>query len=134
MEINKGLKKLRGSMTQSELSKISGVDKAIISKIESGKMSGTLACHKKIAEALGLKLSEFYHCLEDGKFHTAEFCPGHEKRVGTYPDFMEVLTNLPFSKKLLPSIITLQPLERISLAETDKEVERFFCFWKAKLR
>jgi len=59
MDISNKLKILRGNMTQAELSRRSGVDKAIISKIEAGKMSGTVECHEKLANVFGLNFLNY---------------------------------------------------------------------------
>ena len=50
-----------------ELAKASGVDTATISRIETGKMSGTLESHIKLATALGYKLTELYAGIEEDK-------------------------------------------------------------------
>ena len=111
-------------MTQSELAERSGVDKAIISKIEAGKMLGTIECHKKLAGVFGLRLSQFYAFLESGKTESVEFHPGASK-TDVYQDFLEILTSIPLSKKMLPTIISINPGEEKHLEETTKKTERF---------
>lgn len=115
---------LRGNMTQEELAKLSGVDKAILSKIESGKMTGTIECHKKLAKVFGMKLSELYAYLEEDKIEAAEFRPG-DSRTDFYDEFFDILTTKPLAKKMLPTFITMQPKEERFLMETLKKVERF---------
>ncbi len=124
MNIGAKLKLLRGNMTLTELAKRADVDKAIVSKIESGKMPGTVESHRRLAEVFGLKLSEFYAYMEDDKQEPAEF---HESRNKTdiYQDFLEILTTIPLAKKMLPTFITLKPGEEQVLVETLKKVERF---------
>lgn len=124
MVLSKKLKNLRGSMSQAELARRAGVDKAIISKIESGKMAGTVDCHKKVASALGLTLSELYAYLEEKQTGNVEFRSGlsHSDRYG---DFLEILTEIPLSKKMLPTFITLKPKQTCDLEESVKDVERF---------
>lgn len=124
MELGKKLKLLRGNMTQAELAGRSGVDKAIISKIESGKMDGTVDCHQKLAEVFGLKLSEFYAFVEEKTAEPAELHYGNNK-TDVYQNFLEILTAIPLAKKMLPSFITLHPGEEKFLEETLKNVERF---------
>jgi len=124
MDISNKLKLLRGNMTQAELSRRSSVDKAIISKIEAGKMSGTVECHEKLANVFGLKLSELYAFAEEEKPEPAEFHPGN-KKTDFYQDFLEILTAIPLSKKMLPTFVNLQPNEEKYLEETLKKVERF---------
>jgi len=124
MDLGYKLKLLRGNMTQAELSRRSKIDKAIISKIEAGKMTGTIECHEKLAEVFGLKLSELYAYLEEEKLEPAEFHSGDSK-TDVYQDFLEILTSIPLSKKMLPTFITLQQGEEKFLEETLKKVERF---------
>jgi DNA-binding XRE family transcriptional regulator len=124
MELGRKLKSLRGNMTQAELAKRSGIDKAIISKIESDKMPGTIKCHTKLAAVFGMKLSEFYVYMENGKSESAEFHPGNAK-ADSYQDFLEILTSYPLSKKMLPTFIILQPGKEQFLEETMKQSERF---------
>ena len=124
MELGKKLRLLRGNMTQVELAGRSGVDKAIISKIESGKMDGTVECHQKLAEVFDLKLSEFYAFIEEKKSQPAELRSGNNK-TDVYQNFLEILTSVPLAKKMLPSFISLQPQEEKFLEETLKNVERF---------
>ena len=120
----KKIRFLRGNMTQEVLAQRSGVDKAIISKIETGKMPGTVACHRKIAEVFGLKLSEFYGLLEEEKKILVEFHPAGAK-TDTYQGFLEILTTIPLTKKMLPTYITVNSGEEKFLEETVKNVERF---------
>lgn len=45
--------------------------------LETGKMTGTIECHRKLGGVFGLKLSEFYAYMEDSspspvQFHSAE--------------------------------------------------------------
>jgi transcriptional regulator with XRE-family HTH domain len=132
MNIGEKLKFLRGNMTQAEFARRSGVDKAIISKIESGKMAGTVECHRKLAKVFDLKLSEFYAFLESGKPEPAEFHAGDSK-TDVYHDFLEILTTLPLAKKMLPTFITLKPSEETFLEETLKQVERFIVIFEGEI-
>lgn len=124
MKIGKKLRLLRGSLSQADLSRRSGIDKAIISKIEAGKLTGTVETHKKLAAVFGLKLSELYAYIEQSDPDTAEFHSG-DGTVGTYEEFLEILTAIPLSKKMLPSILTLQAADERYLEETVREVEWF---------
>lgn len=132
MELGKKLRLLRGNMTQAELSKLSGVDKAIISKIESDKMPGTIDSHKRLAEVFGLKLSEFYAYLEEEKPELVELHSGNHK-TDVYQNFLEILTTIPLAKKMLPTFITLAPKEEKFLEETHKDVERFIIIFEGEI-
>ena len=48
----------RKKMSQGDICRALGVDRAYISNIESGKQNPTLATIEKIAEALGVKVNE----------------------------------------------------------------------------
>lgn len=124
MEIGAKLRLLRGNMTLTELAHRSGVDKAIVSKIESGKMTGTVECHRKLADVFGLKLSEFYAYLENEKPEPAEFHAG-ENKTDIYSEFLEILTTIPLAKKMLPTFVIIKPGDAQYLEETIKKVERF---------
>ena len=47
-------------LTLVEVAKSTGIDQATLSRIENGKMTGTLDSHRRIAEALGVRLTELY--------------------------------------------------------------------------
>lgn len=58
--LGENLKRLRlkRKMSQGDLSKSLGVDRAYISNIENGRMNPTLSTLEKISEALGISSSE----------------------------------------------------------------------------
>ena len=132
MKIGDKLRILRGNMTQAELAQRSKVDEAIISKMESGKMSGTVACHKKLAEVFGFKLSEFYAFVESSKPESVELHSGSLK-TDTYENFLEILTTRPMAKKMLPTFLTLHPKDEKFLEASLKKVERFIVLLKGEL-
>ena len=61
------LRALRQSqkITLVELTKRSGVDAATISRMETGKMTGTLESHVRLATALGAKTTDLFAGLEE---------------------------------------------------------------------
>lgn len=124
MDIGNKIRLLRGNMSQADLASRTGIDKAIISKIESGKMPGTVASHEKIAEVFGMKLSQFYAYLENADYQPAQLHKAQEK-TDTYKDIYEIITSIPLTKKMLPVIMTITSAEPQLLQETIKKVERF---------
>lgn len=66
-------------LTQPVLASLSGVDAATISRMERGRMAGTLECHLKLSRALGLTLAELYADVE-ARLPGAAMCdtPLHE--------------------------------------------------------
>ncbi|MBU0549360.1 MAG: XRE family transcriptional regulator [Candidatus Omnitrophica bacterium] len=131
-KIGEKIRFLRGNMTQTELARRVNVDKAIISKIETGKMVGSFECHKKLAQIFGLKLSELYAFFELKKLDLVEMRPG-DKKTDTHQDFLEILTAVAMSKKMLPALITLKAGEQKYLEQTLKKVERFIIVLEGKL-
>src|SRR5688572_14590497 len=55
----KNLRKER-NITLVEVASRTGIDQATLSRIENGKMTGTLDSHMKIADVLGIRLPELY--------------------------------------------------------------------------
>ena len=69
MHVGQIIKKLRkeNGLTLVELSKESGVALATLSRIENGRMTGTLKSHIKICEALDIVLTDLYKNLSASK-------------------------------------------------------------------
>ena len=51
-------------ITLIELSKLTGIAQATLSRIETGLMIGTVSSHQKIAEAIGVSLAELYREID----------------------------------------------------------------------
>jgi len=66
MKIGRTIRRLRKArnLTLVQLSKLSGVQSATISRIENGKQEGTLSAHAKISKVFGMKLSELFSEVE----------------------------------------------------------------------
>ncbi|MDP3790355.1 MAG: helix-turn-helix transcriptional regulator, partial [Candidatus Omnitrophota bacterium] len=69
MHIGEVIHRLRKEkkMTLLELSKTSGVALATLSRIENGKMTGTLESHMNISKALEVSLPDFYRDLSESQ-------------------------------------------------------------------
>lgn len=126
------LKMLRKSkkITLVELAKSSGVDAATISRIETGRMTGTLESHFRIATALGLKLTELYAGIEEARIKDAVSLQLPSTRADSYvhqagKSSMVILTNRVLEKKLMPALITIEPGGYTDVDETKVGVERF---------
>ena len=97
-----------------ELAKNSGVDPATISRIETGRMVGTLESHMKLAQALGVKITELYAGLEEARTRGAVTAQTPAGRTEVYvhqagKSSMAMLTTEVLKKKLMPVLITLEP-------------------------
>ena len=101
-------------LTLVDLAKAAGVDIATISRIETGRMTGTLESHVKLANALGVKVTELYSGLEDvrarqGATHQLPSARNdvyvHEAGAAS----IALLTSDVLKKKLMPVLITIEP-------------------------
>lgn len=110
------LRALRKSqkITLVELAKASGVDIATISRIETGKMTGTLESHIKLATALGAKITEVYSGIEEARVKDAVTLQPATKRADVYVHdagkfSMAMLTTDILKKQLMPVLVTIEP-------------------------
>jgi transcriptional regulator with XRE-family HTH domain len=102
------LRKLK-KISLTELARTSGVQIATLSRIENGKMTGTVESHIQIARSLNVDITELYQTLrpEDAVPVTPrdhlEVISAPNDKVST-----EILTRQSASKKMLPSLVRLQ--------------------------
>ncbi len=97
-----------------ELAKVSGVDAATISRMETGKMTGTLESHMKLSHALGVKLTDVYAGIEEARVRegVAVQAPGGRTEVYVHQvgkSAMTMLTADVLKKKLMPVLIAIEP-------------------------
>jgi transcriptional regulator with XRE-family HTH domain len=114
-------------VTLIELSNTTGVAQATLSRIETGDMIGTVDCHQKIANALGMNLSELYVGLDDRNKKTQMHKPEKTETTSRSNDRVrtELLTSKALKKKLLPSKITIKALSKTEPEKSEKSVEKF---------
>lgn len=117
-------------MTLLGLARASRVDAATISRIETGKMTGTLECHVTLAGALGVKLSELYVGLEDERRRNAVAvqAPGHRTDVyvhGAGRSSIALLTSDVLQKKLMPMLVTIEAGGSTQAEEARPGTEKF---------
>jgi transcriptional regulator with XRE-family HTH domain len=129
MNIGAFLRKSRKSqgLTLAELSKKSTVALATLSRIETGKMTGTLESHSHIAKALGLTLPEFYSEID--KLNASQKEPTESDRANLFIHdkgaSSVILTKDIFTKKMLPVLIKLQRGGKTHKEELKKGAEKF---------
>ncbi|MDD5495533.1 MAG: XRE family transcriptional regulator [Candidatus Omnitrophica bacterium] len=137
MEIGSVLHDLRKEkgMTLAELADKSGVALATLSRMENGKMTGTLESHMKICEALGITLPDLYKDLapskktvevKTGKSHSDVFV--HNKKSSS-----EMLAANALNKKMLPVLIKLQRGGATHKEETKPGIEKFIYILEGKI-
>ncbi|MCM8781750.1 MAG: XRE family transcriptional regulator [Candidatus Omnitrophica bacterium] len=134
MEIGKQLRELRKKrgLTLLELSKKSGVALATLSRIETGKMTGTLKSHINIAKALDMTLPEFYSDMDK---------PTIVQREGDYADLFVydnktssvILTKDVFNKKMLPTLIKIERGGKTHSEQLKKGTEKFMYILGGKI-
>ena len=117
-------------VTLLELAKRTRIDPATLSRIETGKMTGTIGSHRALARALGLRLSELYAGL-DGDAREVVSVQAEDDApppVTTYTPgraSAQVLTTQVLEKKMLPALITLDPRGRTPREKFPIGTERF---------
>ncbi|MBI3313544.1 MAG: helix-turn-helix transcriptional regulator [Candidatus Omnitrophica bacterium] len=119
------LRKTKG-ITLIEISKKTGIAQATLSRIETGAMSGTVESHEKVAEVLGIGLSELYSGVDSRYDEIAHTKP--EERKATFHSKsveIELLTSESSKKKITPLLLTIQPASQTQMENQERGVEKF---------
>ena len=128
MQVGQVIRSLRKTrhLTLAELAQRSTVDQATLSRIETSKMLGTVASHRLIAHALGLRLAQLYEALDADAAH-AQPAPRAATATTHAPGdaSWQVLTTAGLQKKMLPLLIALKPRGRTTLETLPAGTERF---------
>ncbi len=122
----RSLRKTR-RLTLVDIAKTTGIDQATLSRIENSKMTGTLDSHRRIAEALGVRLTELYDSV------MAQLTQAKDKklqrRVETFSHsggaVAELLATGVLQKKMMPVLIRLKGKGRTEVEELPAFSERF---------
>ena len=115
-------------VTLVELAEASGVDAATISRIETGRMTGTLECHLRLATALGVKITELYAGIEEARMRGAVTLQSPAGRADVYEAgkfSIAMLTTNILKKKLMPVLITIEPGGSTHKEEAKVGTEKF---------
>jgi len=129
MEVGEIIKKMRKEkgMTLLELSKQSGVALATLSRIENGRMTGTLESHMNICKAFELTLPELYKDLPSSK-KTLEIQhkkPKQDVYVHDKKSSSEILASGTQSKKMMPVLIKIVKGGQTVKEETKSGIQKF---------
>jgi transcriptional regulator with XRE-family HTH domain len=119
-------------LTLVEIAKSTGIDQATLSRIENGKMTGTLDSHRKIAEALGIRLTDLYDSVMQ------ELTRSKDKKVARKLETFshssgavaELLASGVLQKKMMPVLIKLKPKGKTETEELPPFSERFIYILK----
>ncbi|MBI3324335.1 MAG: helix-turn-helix transcriptional regulator [Candidatus Omnitrophica bacterium] len=117
-------------MTLDELQQAAGVDIGTISRIETGRMTGTLESHVRLARALGVKLTELYFGIEEAQAKGVAAVQPASARTEVYvhesgKSSMTMLTTDVLKKKLMPVLIAIEPGGSTHREETRVGTEKF---------
>lgn len=125
-EIIKKLRKERG-MTLLELSQKSGVALATLSRIENGKMTGTLDSHADICRAFGMTLPELYRDLPSSKktLDVQKSKAKHDVYIHDKKSSSEILASNVQNKKMMPVLIKIVKGGQTPGEESRPGVEKF---------
>ena len=124
------LKQLRklSKKTLVELSEESGVQVATLSRMENNKMTGTVESHMSIAKALQVDIVELYRDqaptspnieIKGAQQHQTDIFFHNDK--ASY----EILTNQVLQKKMMPTMLTLEPLGATAVEQNKPGSEKF---------
>jgi len=126
------LRALRASqkVTLVALATASGVDAATISRIETGKMVGTLQSHIRLAGALGLKITDLYAGIEEARAKGAVTIRPAAAGGDVYVHqagqaALTLLTTDILTKKLMPVLVTIEPGGATQTEEARVGTEQF---------
>lgn len=137
MHVGEIIHKLRKSkkMTLLELSNESGVALATLSRMENGRMTGTLESHMKICRALELNLPDLYKDLSVSK-KTVEMRPKTSKiavDIHSNKTAIEILASNIANKKMLPLSITIAKSGSTSAQSGKVGMEKFIYMLDGKV-
>jgi len=118
----------RQALSLKSLANETGIDTATLSRIECGKMVGTIESHVKISKALNINLPDLYE-----KALTDEYnCSMQNKknwivseRARGQNDLIELLVSSYTHKKMMPFRFRLSPKARTTIEEFPLGTERF---------
>ena len=114
-------------LTIVEVAKSTDIDQATLSRIENGKMTGTLDSHRRIADVLGIRLPELYQNVLDDLNENKE--KKARQKIETFSHssgtVAELLTTGILQKKMMPVLLKLKPKGHTETEEYPTLTERF---------
>jgi transcriptional regulator with XRE-family HTH domain len=128
MNIGAQIKKMRKlkKISLTALSHDSGVQIATLSRIENGKMTGTLQSHFMIAKALGLDIAELYQGVADEN-NLPVISEENFEAISAPNDKVscEILSRQASSKRMLPTLIRIEGKGATNIEKFQPGSERF---------
>ncbi len=134
--IGKKIRELRKrkKITLVELSKLTGVAQATLSRIETGVMIGTVESHKKIAKALGTTLADLYAGLDE-RVETIEINTKSKEDITLSDDslIVEVMVKNPSNKKIMPALYVIKGKSSHLIEGLDSGIDKFYIAIKGNI-
>ena len=123
-------------ITLIELANLTGVAQATLSRMETGQMLGTVESHQKIAEALGVSLSNLYEGIDKRTEGAHRFDAAEKRKVVAKNDSsrVELLISNVTSKKLIPTLTTLNAKGKTAMDKSERGVEEFLWVLEGKVK
>ncbi len=115
-------------ITLIELSERTDVAQATLSRMENGQMLGTVESHRRIAETLGVSLSNLYDGIDERAQKVHQQKSSEPRKVLTKRDDFkaELLTSADLSsKKIVPVLITIHPNAKTSRDNGENGIDKF---------
>ena len=137
MYIGNRIKELRKEKRFSlkELAEKSGVQIATLSRIEHLKMMGTVDSHMKIAQALGVDITQLYTNLSSS-LETINIKTSENKSdvfVANDKTSREILVTKALSKKMMPVLIKIEPKGKTKAERNPLGSEKFIYVLEGEL-
>ncbi len=114
-------------MSLTELSKRSGVQLATLSRIENLKMTGTLESHMQIAKAFNMDITDLYQNIDEESKNIEVQTQETQADFFDYNDksSYEILTSNILSKKMMPTLLKIDPGGRTNTEQNASGSEKF---------
>jgi transcriptional regulator with XRE-family HTH domain len=115
-------------ITLVELSQLTGVAQASLSRIETGIMNGTVESHRKIAEALGMNIAELYMGIDP---KLSEITVRGDKEIKKQIEIkgdnvrLELLTTQLSTRKFAPILISIPQSGTLTFEKLERGTEKF---------
>lgn len=129
MHIGKTLKKIRKEkgLKLSELAKMAGIQLATLSRIENLKMRGTVESHMKLARALSIDITHLYENVINNE--SSIEIKGDNSALDVFShnekSSYEILTSNVLSKKMLPTLLKIEPEGKTNIEQNPLGSEKF---------
>lgn len=130
MEIGGRVRALRKEqrMTLDELAQRSSLALETLSRLENGRISGTFRTHQKIAQALGVRVTDLYKDMESAEAPPAvvdESSPDAERFTYQEKAAAILLARQVTGRRILPQLLVLQPRGKTALEQYRPGTERW---------